>query len=94
MGELEPDVGDRLEPGWTRTGRRAGVDVVASYLETTKSNSVRMATIPLRGAQRLPFNVELAAGSLAQEHFHGYILQDAIYLGGPHPDDCRCPGSR
>jgi len=25
---------------------------------------------------------------------HGYILQDAIYLGGPHPDDCRCPGSR
>ena len=38
--------------------------------------------------------VELAAGSLAQERFHGYILQDAIYLGGPHPDDCRCPGSR
>jgi hypothetical protein len=56
---------------------------VASYLETTKSNSVRMATIPLRGAQRLPFNVELAAGSLAQDRFRGYILQDAIYLGGP-----------
>ena len=28
-----------------------------------------------------------------QERSHGYILQDAIYLRGPHSDDCRCPGS-
>jgi thiaminase/transcriptional activator TenA len=30
---------------------------------------------------RLPFNAELAAGSLAPERFRWYILQDAIYLG-------------
>ena len=30
---------------------------------------------------RLPFNTELAAGSLAPERFRFYILQDAIYLG-------------
>jgi thiaminase (transcriptional activator TenA) len=29
----------------------------------------------------LPFNTELAAGSLAPERFRFYILQDAIYLG-------------
>ena len=30
---------------------------------------------------RLPFNTELAAGTLAPERFRFYILQDAIYLG-------------
>ena len=30
---------------------------------------------------RLPFNTELAAGTLAPERFGFYILQDAIYLG-------------
>jgi thiaminase/transcriptional activator TenA len=30
---------------------------------------------------RLPFNTELAAGSLAPERFRFYILQDSIYLG-------------
>lgn len=30
---------------------------------------------------RLPFNAELAAGSLSRERFQFYITQDAIYLG-------------
>jgi thiaminase (transcriptional activator TenA) len=39
-------------------------------------------TAKLRDAiHRLPFNTELAAGSLAPERFRFYILQDAIYLG-------------
>ena len=29
---------------------------------------------------RMPFNTELAAGTLAPERFRFYILQDAIYL--------------
>jgi thiaminase/transcriptional activator TenA len=29
----------------------------------------------------LPFNTELAAGTLRQDRFRSYILQDAIYLG-------------
>jgi thiaminase/transcriptional activator TenA len=33
------------------------------------------------GIHRLPFNVELAAGSLSRERFQTYIVQDAIYLG-------------
>src|SRR5437763_4935134 len=39
-------------------------------------------TAALREAiHQLPFNTELAAGSLAPERFRFYILQDAIYLG-------------
>jgi thiaminase/transcriptional activator TenA len=39
-------------------------------------------TAALRAALHdLPFNRELAAGSLASERFRFYILQDAIYLG-------------
>ncbi len=39
-------------------------------------------TAALRAAiHRLPFNAELAAGTLAPERFRFYILQDAIYLG-------------
>jgi len=30
---------------------------------------------------RLPFNVELASGSLSRDRFRAYITQDAIYLG-------------
>jgi thiaminase (transcriptional activator TenA) len=30
---------------------------------------------------RLPFNTELAAGTLARDRFQSYIVQDAIYLG-------------
>ena len=39
------------------------------------------STAPLRAAiHALPFNTELAAGTLSQERFQGYIVQDAIYL--------------
>ncbi len=39
-------------------------------------------TAPLRASiHALPFNTELAAGSLSRERFQGYIVQDAIYLG-------------
>src|SRR5437588_11548528 len=39
-------------------------------------------TEALRAAiHRLPFNTELAAGTLSPERFRFYILQDAIYLG-------------
>jgi thiaminase/transcriptional activator TenA len=36
----------------------------------------------LRGAiHALPFNTELAGGTLSTERFRGYIVQDALYLG-------------
>ncbi|MBV8132877.1 MAG: TenA family protein [Alphaproteobacteria bacterium] len=39
-------------------------------------------TARLREAiHRLPFNTELAAGSLARDRFQAYIIQDALYLG-------------
>ena len=39
-------------------------------------------TVRLREAiHRLPFNTELASGSLAQDRFRAYIVQDALYLG-------------
>jgi thiaminase (transcriptional activator TenA) len=39
-------------------------------------------TAHLRAAiHQLPFNVELAAGSLDRDRFQTYIVQDAIYLG-------------
>src|SRR5579862_9100493 len=39
-------------------------------------------TADLRAAiHRLPFNTELAAGTLLPARFRFYILQDAIYLG-------------
>ena len=41
----------------------------------TRTTAVRAAI------HRLPFNTELAAGTLAPERFCFYILQDAIYLG-------------
>ncbi len=40
------------------------------------------ATAALRAAiHTLPFNVELAAGTLSRERFRFYIQQDALYLG-------------
>jgi thiaminase (transcriptional activator TenA) len=39
-------------------------------------------TARLRAAiLQLPFNTELAAGTLARDRFQSYIVQDAIYLG-------------
>ncbi len=35
----------------------------------------------LRAIHALPFNVELAAGTLARDRFRDYITQDALYLG-------------
>ena len=38
-------------------------------------------TARLREAiHRLPFNAELAAGSLARDRFQSYIIQDSLYL--------------
>ena len=38
-------------------------------------------TAPLRSAiHTLPFNTELAAGTLSRARFQGYIIQDALYL--------------
>ena len=34
-----------------------------------------------RSIDELPFNVELAAGTLSRARFQGYIVQDALYLG-------------
>jgi thiaminase/transcriptional activator TenA len=46
------------------------------------SNDAWRGTAALRAAiHRLPFNTELAAGTLAPERFRFYITQDAIYLG-------------
>jgi len=46
------------------------------------SDEAWACTAALRAAiHELPFNTELAAGTLAPERFRFYILQDAIYLG-------------
>ena len=45
------------------------------------SQQVWQATAGLRAAiHALPFNTELAAGSLARDRFRHYITQDALYL--------------
>ncbi len=49
---------------------------------TRFSEQVWARTAPLRAAiERLPFIVELTAGTLRPDRFRTYILQDAIYLG-------------
>ena len=49
---------------------------------TSFSEAAWQRTARLRQAiDALPFNVELAAGSLSRERFQGYIVQDALYLG-------------
>jgi thiaminase/transcriptional activator TenA len=46
------------------------------------SDETWQRTARLRDAiKRLPFNTELAAGSLARDRFQGYIIQDSLYLG-------------
>src|SRR5271169_1997479 len=46
------------------------------------SDEARQGTMPLRQAiHALPFNAELAAGTLGRECFQHYITQDALYLG-------------
>jgi thiaminase/transcriptional activator TenA len=46
------------------------------------ANEAWQRTSDLRAAiHRLPFNTELAAGSLDRTRFRGYIVQDALYLG-------------
>jgi thiaminase (transcriptional activator TenA) len=46
------------------------------------SDEARARTLALRAAiDALPFNAELAAGTLARERFQHYIIQDALYLG-------------
>jgi thiaminase (transcriptional activator TenA) len=46
------------------------------------SDEAWQRTARLRKAiHRLPFNTELAAGSLAPDRFRVYIVQDALYLG-------------
>jgi len=46
------------------------------------SDEARQKTSPLRQAiQALPFNAELAAGTLGRDRFQHYITQDALYLG-------------
>ena len=49
---------------------------------TQFSDSAWQRTARLRAAiDELPFNTELAAGTLSRERFQGYIVQDALYLG-------------
>jgi thiaminase (transcriptional activator TenA) len=49
---------------------------------TRFSETARQQTEVLRAAiEALPFNTELAAGTLARERFQHYIIQDALYLG-------------
>jgi thiaminase/transcriptional activator TenA len=46
------------------------------------SDEAWQRTARLREAiHRLPFNTELASGSLARARFRAYIIQDALYLG-------------
>jgi thiaminase/transcriptional activator TenA len=49
-----------------------------------------------RSDPALPFNAELAAGSLERDRFRHYITQDALYLGqfSRCPRECRGEGSR
>jgi thiaminase/transcriptional activator TenA len=44
-------------------------------------NAWRRTTSLREAIHVLPFNTELAAGSLSRDRFHTYIIQDAIYLG-------------
>ncbi|MDQ2805045.1 MAG: thiaminase II [Pseudomonadota bacterium] len=49
---------------------------------STFSDDAWARTAKLRAAiHAMPFNAELAAGTLSRERFQGYIAQDAIYLG-------------
>jgi len=46
------------------------------------SDNAWQRTVRLRKATHaLPFNTELAAGTLSTDRFRGYMIQDALYLG-------------
>jgi thiaminase (transcriptional activator TenA) len=63
----------------TRMSRAANNEERAAM--TAFSEAAWTRTAPLRAAiHALPFNVELAAGTLSQERFQGYIVQDSLYL--------------
>lgn len=47
------------------------------FSETAWQRTARLRT----AIHALPFNTELAAGTLSRERFQGYIVQDALYLG-------------
>ncbi len=48
---------------------------------TSFSDAAWQRTARLREAiHALPFNTELASGSLSRERFQGYVVQDALYL--------------
>jgi thiaminase/transcriptional activator TenA len=48
---------------------------------TSFTDQAWQRTAPLRAAiDALPFNRELAAGTLSRDRFQGYIIQDALYL--------------
>jgi thiaminase/transcriptional activator TenA len=48
---------------------------------TSFTDQAWQRTAPLRAAiDALPFNLELAAGTLSRERFQGYVIQDALYL--------------
>ena len=48
---------------------------------TSFTDQAWQRTAPLRAAiDALPFNAELAAGTLSRARFQGYIIQDALYL--------------
>ncbi len=49
---------------------------------TRFSDEAWQMTAPLRAAiHALPFNAELAAGTLSRDRFQHYVTQDALYLG-------------
>lgn len=49
----------------------------------TPSQAVWEKAAPLRAAMRdMPFNAELAAGTLSRESFRHYMIQDTLYLVG------------
>ncbi len=49
---------------------------------TSFSETAWQRTARLRAAiHQLPFNTELAAGSLSRARFQAYVIQDALYLG-------------
>ena len=49
---------------------------------TSFSEAAWQRTAPLRQAiHALPFNAELADGTLGRARFQGYVVQDALYLG-------------
>jgi thiaminase (transcriptional activator TenA) len=50
---------------------------MTSFSETAWQRTARLR----QAIHALPFNTELAEGSLTRERFQGYVIQDALYLG-------------